>query len=178
VVTNAQIMRAGIRTAAVLLASASFGVASMASAQTTDSNNITIAAAVVPVCHVGVGSLDFTNVDVTLNQNKDITGTVNVKCTVDTTYKLTADAGTGTGATTATRVLTGATPANTLNYTLYTDSAHTNVWGNDATVTAETIGGTGTGVDVAKSFYGRVFSGQTGAKVDTYSDTISVTVTY
>jgi spore coat protein U-like protein len=72
--------------------------------------------------------------------------------------------------------MTGSTVANLLAYSLYQDSAHTVNWGNTPG-TDTPAAATGTGMPVASTVYGQISSGTPGA-IDTYSDTITVTVTY
>src|SRR2546429_1475867 len=63
-----------------------------------------------------------------LAANVDQSSTIQVTCTNTTPYTIGLDAGTGTGATVATRKLSSG--GNTVSYTLYSDAAHTTVWGN------------------------------------------------
>jgi spore coat protein U-like protein len=63
-----------------------------------------------------------------LTANVDNTFTLNVQCTNTTPYHIGLDAGTGTAATVAVRKMTNG--SNTINYSLYTDSTRTTVWGN------------------------------------------------
>jgi spore coat protein U-like protein len=92
----------------------------------------------------------------------------------DTTpYNIGLDAGTGTGATVAARKMTNG--ANTITYSLYSDSGRTTVWGN--TVGTNTVSATGNGASQTYTVYGRVPS-QTTPAAATYTDTITVTVTY
>jgi spore coat protein U-like protein len=65
--------------------------------------------------------------------------------------------------------------ANTVNYTLYSNSGRTTVWGN--TVGTDTQAATGNGSAQSYTVYGRVPS-QAAPAPGTYSDTITVTVTY
>jgi spore coat protein U-like protein len=76
-----------------------------------------------------------------LSTNVDQTSTIQVTCTNTTPYNIGLDAGTGTGATVATRKMTSG--ANTVNYTLYSNSGRTTVWGN--TVGTDTQAATGNG---------------------------------
>ena len=108
-----------------------------------------------------------------LATNVDQTSTIQVTCTNTTPYNIGLDAGTGTGASVATRKLTSG--ANTVNYTLYSDSGRTTVWGN--TVSTDTQAGTGTGSAQSYTVYGRIPT-QTTPAPGSYSDTITVTVTY
>jgi spore coat protein U-like protein len=101
------------------------------------------------------------------------TSTLQVQCTNATPYNIGLDAGTGTGATVAVRKMTGGT--STITYSLYQDSGHTKVWGR--TVGTNTVAGTGNGAKQSYTVYGRV-PAQTTPAPATYTDTITVTVTY
>ncbi|WP_274426586.1 Csu type fimbrial protein [Chelativorans sp. YIM 93263] len=102
------------------------------------------------------------------------TTAIAVQCTSGTTYDVGLNEGTGAGATVATRVMTGP-GAETVTYSLYTDPAHTDVWGN--TTGTDTVTGTGTGSEQIYTVYGQV-PAQPTPTPGTYSDVITVTVTY
>jgi spore coat protein U-like protein len=108
-----------------------------------------------------------------LSANVDQTSTVQIQCTNTTPYTIGLDAGTGTGATVATRRLTGG--GATINYSLYSDAARTSVWGT--TIGSNTVASTGTGASQSFTVYGRI-PAQTTPAPATYTDTITVTVTY
>jgi spore coat protein U-like protein len=92
--------------------------------------------------------------------------TLTVHCNGSVPFTIGLNAGMGTGATTATRKMTGPSSV-TLNYKLFQDSARTINWGNTANV--DTKAGTGSQVI---SIYPRVLAGQLVAP-GTYFDTIS-----
>jgi spore coat protein U-like protein len=146
--------------------------ASSALASTTTSTfttQITIAA----TCVINSAStLDFGTQGV-LTANVDNTSTVSVQCTDTTPYNIGLDAGTGAGATVGTRKLTNG--GNTINYTLYSNAGRTTVWGN--TVATDTVAATGNGAAQPYTVYGRV-TAQTTPAPGTYTDTVTVTVTY
>ncbi len=108
-----------------------------------------------------------------LSANVDQTSTIQVQCTNTTPYNIGLDAGTGAGATVATRKLTGGGAA--INYSLYSDAARSSVWGT--TIGSNTVASTGTGAAQSFTVYGRIPSQTTPAPA-TYTDTITVTVTY
>jgi spore coat protein U domain-containing protein, fimbrial subunit CupE1/2/3/6 len=62
-----------------------------------------------------------------------------------------------------------------VTYSLYTDTGRTTVWGN--TVGTDTVAATGNGASQSYTVFGRVPSQSTPAP-GTYTDTITVTVTY
>src|SRR3954454_6397225 len=108
-----------------------------------------------------------------LSANVDQTSTLQVQCTNTTPYNIGLDAGVGSGATVAVRKLTSG--GNTVNYSLYTDAGRATLWGN--TVGTDTVAATGNGAAQSYTVYGRVPS-QTTPAPGTYTDTITVTVTY
>jgi spore coat protein U-like protein len=121
---------------------------------------------------VSAAALNFGTAGV-LTANVDQMSTIQVQCTNTTPYNIGLDAGTGTGATVAVRKMING--ANTINYSLYRDSGHTTVWGN--TIGTDTVSATGDGTPQSYTVYGRV-PPQTTPAPATYTDTITVTVTY
>jgi spore coat protein U-like protein len=63
----------------------------------------------------------------------------------------------------------------TVNYTLYSDSGRTTVWGT--TIGTNTVAATGSGAAQSYTVYGRI-PAQTTPAPGTYNDTVTVTVTY
>lgn len=121
----------------------------------------------------------------------DSTGTMTVQCTggagllspENVSYTSALNAG-SSGSFSPRRMASG---ANLLNYNLYTTSAHTTIWGNDSDGTS-TIGGVftlGTCFVLCSNetesrnhtLYARIPANQ-NVPAGTYSDTITVTVTY
>ncbi len=105
--------------------------------------------------------------------------TISVKCTKNTPYTIALNGGTTVGGTIAQRLL--ASGANTLQYNLFTTAALNQVFG-DGTGTSKTVAGTGAGVATANTVtvFGQLPDNavnQAGVP-GTYTDTITVTVTY
>lgn len=144
-------------------------VSHAATTTTTFTVQITIAAS----CTINSASTLNFGTQGALTGNVDQTSTIQVQCTNTTPYAIGLDAGTGTGATVATRKMTSG--GATINYSLYTDSGRTTVWGN--TVSTDTVAATGNGAAQSYTVYGRV-PAQTTPAPATYADTITVTVTY
>jgi len=147
-----------------------------ASYAATATGTMTVTATVSSTCVVGASSLAFSSATsaAIAAGNVDATGTVTVNCTTGSPYTISLDAGTGTGATVATRKMSSG--AQLLSYSVYTTAARTTVWG-DGTASSGTVTGTGSGTSQSISAYGRIFAGQV-VTAATYSDTINVTVTY
>ena len=121
---------------------------------------------------VSASTLNFGSQGV-LTGNVDQSSTLQVQCTNTTPYNVGLNAGTGAGATVATRKMTSG--GATINYSLYTDSGRSTVWGN--TVGTDTVSATGNGASQSYTVYGRV-PAQTTPAPAAYTDTITVTVTY
>jgi spore coat protein U-like protein len=144
-----------------------------ASKAATATSTFTVQMTVTSSCVINsTTTLNFGSQGV-LTGNVDNTSTLQVQCTNTTPYNIGLDAGLGTGATVAVRKMTNG--SNTINYSLYSDSGRTTVWGN--TVGTNTVAGTGSGASQTYTVYGRV-PAQTTPAAATYTDTVTVTVTY
>jgi len=162
------------RLSAVVVAvlTAMFLLTSNAQATTTTST-FAVQLTITSSCVINSAStLNFGSQGV-LTANVDQTSTILVQCTNTTTYNIGLNAGTATGATVTTRKMTNG--AATVSYSLYSDSGRTTNWGN--TVGTDTVSATGNGASQTYTVYGRVPS-QTTPAANSYSDTITVTVTY
>lgn len=112
--------------------------------------------------------------------NLSATSTIVARCSKNTTYNLGLNAGTTAGGTVAQRLM--ANGANTLQYNLYKEVGHTNIWGD--TVDTDTLVGTGAGMGVPNAITHTVYgllpdnAFNQGAVVGNYSDTITATFTY
>jgi spore coat protein U-like protein len=141
---------------------------------TTATSSFSVTISLSATCTVNsTQTLDFGSRGL-LAVNFDATADIVVTCTETTPYHVGLDAGAGTGASVAVRKMTGS-GSSTVNYTLYSDSGHATVWGT--TVSTDTVDAVGTGNAVTHRVYGRV-PPQKSPAPDTYSDTITVTVTY
>ncbi len=148
-------------------------VPSVTSASTA-TTTFPVTATVLGVCSVSASSLDFGNYDPTSVTDLDASTTLDVLCTIGTSFTVGLSAGTASGATVTTRAMTNG--GDTLDYALYQDAGRTTNWGNTpgADTPASAIAGlTATSYTV----YGRVAQGQNVA-AGSYSDTITVTVNY
>jgi spore coat protein U-like protein len=145
------------------------GVAYAATATSTFTVDVTIQAQ----CLINSASNMSFGTRGVLSANVDQTSTIVVQCTDTTTYDIGLDAGTGAGASVATRKRTGG--GATIDYRLYSNAGRTTVWGN--TVATDTVAATGNGAAQSYTVYGRI-PAQTTPAPAAYSDTITITVTY
>ena len=158
---------AGVGTAADLFATPA--------AAGSQNANLGVSATVNAKCTISTTALAFGSIDTLSAAAVTGTGGVAIACTNGSTWTATADVGAGAGATFASRRMTSG--ANTLAYSLYTDAGHTTVWGNGTSSTG-TFTGTGSGSTQNITVYGQIPGSQTGVPAGSYSDTVSVTVTY
>ncbi len=107
-----------------------------------------------------------------LNAAVDATASISLRCTENAAYDIGLDGG-ATGDTSARQMSDG--NGNTVDYQMYQDSGRTVAWGN--VVGTDTKSGTGTGTDETHIIYGRV-PAQATPPAGTYTDTVTVTVTY
>lgn len=140
----------------------------------TATTTFPVTANVLTACVVTANPLNFGSYDPTSATALDASTTLNVLCTVGTSFTVGLNAGTATGATVTTRKMTQG--ANTLNYALYREAARTNNWGN--TAGTDTPPATTAPIGVTPlTVYGRVPAGQ-NVPSGGYADTITVTVNY
>ena len=136
------------------------------------STAFTGSATVLASCSVTTTSLNFGSRS-SLGSSVDATGSLSVTCSNTLPYEVGLSNGNGPGAIATARKMTSG--ANTVTYSLYSDSLRTSVWGD--VIGTNTVSGTGTGGAQSLTVYGRV-PPQTTPPAATYSDNIVVTVTY
>ena len=120
-------------------------------------------------CSLNVQGVNFGGYDYMSSQSLDSTGHVMVTCDVASSFSISLSTGAGTYASRT--MQNGAHP---LSYNLYTDPAHTMVWGDG---TAGSVVVSGSGTDVDEVVYGSAPAGQ-NPYIGTYSDAITVTLTF
>lgn len=157
----------------IVLSGLSLGSAVMEAEAATTTQTFTVQLTITASCSItSASTLDFGSQGL-LNSVIDATSTIQVQCTTSTPYNIGLDAGAGSGATVTTRKMTNG--GSTVNYSLYSDTGRTTVWGN--TIGSNTVTGTGSGSAQSFTVYGRVPVQATPAS-GAYTDTVTVTVTY
>lgn len=168
-------MKRILRTAALLVMAIYAGSNTMAATATT---TFQVTATVVSSCTASAPALAFGNYDTNSATAATTSTTISVYCTTGTGFTTGLDVGVNGGDYVTGRLMLGGTNGDSLGYNLYTDATYTTVWG-DGTGATSTVAGVGTGplVAVSQTVYGRV-PAQQNISADSYSDTITVTVTY
>jgi spore coat protein U-like protein len=143
----------------------------------TATTSFGVTATVANSCIVGANSLAFPTYLPTSASPTTGSTTLNVTCTFGAPYTVALSNGSGTSADATAgasgRAMTGPSSAQ-LTYNLYQDSGYSQAWGSTG---AYLLSGTGTGVQVPLTVYGRIPATQT-AVAGSYTDTINVTVTF
>ncbi|MBW9332127.1 spore coat U domain-containing protein [Herbaspirillum sp. RU 5E] len=138
----------------------------------SSTGNLDISAIVPSQCVVQSAALPFgTYAAGAVQQNAQI----GVNCSNGTSYTVSLDAGTGSGASVASRKLSTADGVNTLNYGLYQDAGRTRAWGNSNG--SDTVSGVGNGSSQSLPVYGYIPGGQT-VRAGSYSDVVAITLSY
>lgn len=166
-------MKRSLGAALALLAAAVIPAGGAQAAQTLP-ENLAVSLEIVEACEVGTIEAIAFGTQGTLEAAVDAEGSVSVTCPEDTEYSIALDAGQGVSATVTVRKMTGPAAA-TINYTLYSDSNRSTVWGDEEGVNRVTE--TGSGAAQVHPIYARVPI-QTTPAVGTYEDTVTVIVHY
>jgi len=140
---------------------------------TTSTGSFPVTLTIQGVCSLQTASTLAFGTQTAIASNLDMTSSIVVLCTNATPYTVGLSAGTGSGATVATRILTNGSA--TLPYSIYQDVARSQVWG--ITTGVDTQSGAGTGSNQTFTAYGRV-PPASNLTAGAYTDTVSVTVTY
>lgn len=146
-------------------------------AQSQATGTLSVSASVSHSCKgLSANALSFGSYNPVATTPTDGTTTFTVQCTTGTPVTVSLDKGLNGTSPTARKLVSG---ANTLNYALYSDAGRSTVWGDGATG-GNTFQATGAGLNTNLSFtvYGRIPAQQLAAAVGTYSDTVTVTVSY
>jgi len=163
----------------ILTATLAFGVMAAGIAQAaTTTTTFAVTATVQSTCSATAATLAFPNYTPGGGTQTGNTS-ISVKCTKNTPFTVALNAGSTTGDTFAQRLM--GSGANTLQYNLYTSAALTTIFG-DGTGGTGTVLGAGLGVATVNTVqvFGQLPDNATNqaAVPGSYSDTITVTVTY
>ncbi|MFM0415095.1 Csu type fimbrial protein [Paraburkholderia aromaticivorans] len=133
----------------------------------------TVNATVVNNCLISATNIAFTSTGV-LSSALNASGAITARCTNGDAYRIALSS--GSSGNVAARQMQRSGGGGTVNYQLYTDSAHTSAWG-DGTAGTTMATGTGSGNAVSINVYGRV-PAQSTPMPGSYSDTITATITF
>lgn len=148
------------------------GSNAMASTATT---TFPVTAMVIDSCEVAATPLAFGSYNSISATSADAVGTITATCTTGTSFTVTLNQGTGSGALVVARKMTGPAGA-TLDYAIYADALRSSIWGDGSAGTTYHLA-TGDGMPKAIGMYGLIPASQRVA-TGSYADTITVTLSY
>jgi len=151
-------------------------VASTPALAATATNTMPVSVNVINSCTVAASPMSFGAPSAIGGANVDTTSTITLQCTNGASYDVALDL--GLNAASGQRYMSNgaATPVK-IPYNVYTDSGRTTSWGN--TSGTDTVAGTaGTSGAVSLTAYGRIPSTATSVGAGSYTDTVTVTVTF
>jgi len=140
----------------------------------TTTTTFQVSATVAGSCSVSATHLSFGTYTPGNTLPTDAASTISVNCTLLTPYHVRLDKGLNGSSVTGRKMVRAGGP-ETLGYGLYRDEARNLNWGE--TDGTDTVDGVGTGANVSHTVYGRIPAEQS-VPPDSYSDTITVTVSY
>lgn len=139
-----------------------------------DTDTLQITANVVNNCVVTASPMAFGTLANLGTANIDTSATVSLACTPDAAYDVSMDLGLNASGSQR-RLVNGADAAQLIPYGLYTDANRTNAWGN---AVGSTVAGTAVNGTATLTAYGRIPSTAAAVTAGSYSDTVTVTVTF
>jgi spore coat protein U-like protein len=134
-----------------------------------------VQAAVGVDCDITATPLTFPDTGL-INRPLSAVSTVDVTCTSGAAFTIELDGGTTPGASMLRRRMIRAGGTDTVDYQLYIDPQHTNIWGDGSYGTSH-IAAVGTGTMHSYTVHGRV-PAQTSVPAGNYSDVITATVSF
>ncbi|HZP10963.1 MAG TPA: spore coat U domain-containing protein [Nevskiaceae bacterium] len=162
----------------VLVAGALIACTSSAVQASTTTTTFNVTATVISSCSTSASDLAFGNYDPLAVGAAVGTTTVTVTCSLLAPYSIGLSIGTNGVAINNRKMKITGGGTDLLNYGLYRDLSHTLNWGITTGLGGDTLNLVGTGLAVGSTVFGTIPAGQTGASVGSYTDTITVTITF
>jgi len=128
---------------------------------------------VIETTNISFGSYDPANVNAT--DPLDATGSVTTTCTIGTAGEVLINYGANVAVDTEDRRMVGTNTSGYLGYEVYSNSDRSTIWSGDAESGVDI---TAAGVGEEMTVYARIPGGQTDAANDSYTDTLTVLVSY
>jgi spore coat protein U-like protein len=132
------------------------------------------------VCSVSSTGTAFGVYDTLSSSNRDVVGIISVTCTGNigdpVNYVIALSPG---GGSFGSRTMQAGSPQ--LSYNLYSDGAHTAVWGDGTggtSMVSDNYSLPASSSTRQYTIYGRIPGGQSGAVAGSYADTVVITLTY
>jgi len=128
---------------------------------------------VIETTNISFGSYDPANVNATAHL--DATGTITTTCTIGTAGEVLINYGANVAVESTDRRMIGTDTSVYLGYEVYSNSDRQSIWSGEANNGVDI---TAAGVGEEMTVYARIPGGQTSAANDSYTDTLTVVVSY
>jgi spore coat protein U-like protein len=128
---------------------------------------------VIETTNISFGSYDPANVNAT--DPLDATGSITTTCTIGTAGEVLINYGANVAAESTDRRMIGTDTSVYLGYEVYSNSDRQSIWSGEANNGVDI---TAAGVGEEMTVYARIPGGQTDAANDSYTDTLTVLVSY
>ena len=150
--------------------------------------NLTVSAEITASCTISTTDLSFGAYDaIVANASQDLTetSTISTTCTAGTGGVITMGGGDhvsfsrgrGPGSGNIRRMANEGSTSY-LRYEIYADASHTIVWNYSQIAMSSVASVTGTGTSQDMTVYGKVFKNQQDAAAGSYTDTVTIAVSY
>jgi len=141
----------------------------------TDTDDMLVTATVIDNCTVTASPMAFGTLTTLGTANIDSSATIALACTPDAAYDVSLDLGLNAGVGTQRELVNGADSTQRIPYDVYTDAARTAGWSSGA---GNTVAGTASGGVATLTAYGRIPASAAAVTAGSYSDSVTVTVTF
>lgn len=141
----------------------------------TDTDDMLVTATVIDNCTVTASPMAFGTLTTLGTANIDTSAAIALTCTPNAAYDVSLDLGINAGAGTQRELVNGADATQRIAYDVYQDAARTAAWSSGA---GNTVAGTATGGVAALTAYGRIPASASAVTSGSYSDSVTVTVTF
>lgn len=158
----------------IAMAAGSLAITATPALAATDTDTMLVTANVVNNCVVTAAPMAFGTLANLGTANIDTSATVSLACTPDAAYDVAMDLGSN-AAGSQRQLVNGADSSQLIPYGVFTDAARTNPWGS---AVGSTISGTAVGGSATLTAYGRIPASAAAVTAGSYSDSVTVTVTF
>ena len=159
----------------IMLAAGAAALSASPAFAATDTDDMLVTATVIDNCTVTASPMAFGTLTTLGSADIDSSATIALACTPDAAYDVSLDLGLNAGVGTQRELVNGADSTQRIPYDVYQDAARTAAWSSGA---GNTVAGTATGGVATLTAYGRIPSTATAVTAGSYSDSVTVTVTF
>lgn len=159
----------------IMLAAGAAALSASPAFAATDTDDMLVTATVIDNCTVTASPMAFGTLTTLGSANIDTSAAITLACTPDAAYDVSLDLGVNAGVGSQRQLVNGADNTQRIDYDVYSDAARTTAWSSGA---GATVAGTAAAGVASLTAYGRIPSTASAVTSGTYSDSVTVTVTF